>query len=213
MIGKVTNLTSLIPYATFTLYNMFSYLCVALTEKLEAASKALTKERTSQQVADQALWASQESNSTLTRDLQVVRAWIDTLKEELEAAWVYSAAANQELSSKSTIFDELVVQEREAQNKLQALGDEKKTQDELLEPTRKMLSERDYSSSAMISLVVAHAVALLKSYLHDLDTELLHRDYPFDDDEEWDTLIDSVYDTPQHFCVPIWLLCSQWSGR
>jgi hypothetical protein len=74
MIAKVTNLTSLIPYATFTLYNMFSYLCVALTEKLEAASKALTKERTSQQVADQALWASQESNSTLTRDLQVVRA-------------------------------------------------------------------------------------------------------------------------------------------
>jgi hypothetical protein len=69
----------------------------------------------------------------------------------------------------------------------------------MLESTRKMLSEHDYSSSVMISSMVAHAVALLKSYTGDLDLELLHRDYPFDDDEEWDTLIDSVYDIAQHF--------------
>jgi hypothetical protein len=42
-----------------------------------------------------------------------------------------------------------------------------------------MLSERDYSSSAVISSVVAHTVALLKSYVPDLDLELLRKDYPF----------------------------------
>jgi hypothetical protein len=60
-----------------------------------------------------------------------------------------------------------------------------------------MLSERDYSSSMVISSV--HAVALLKSHAPDLDTELLHRDFPFVDDEEQDQLIDNVYDTTQHF--------------
>jgi hypothetical protein len=40
---------------------------------------------------------------------------------------------------------------------------------------------------------------LLKRYTPDLDRELLHRDYQFDDDEEWDALIDSMYDTAQHF--------------
>jgi hypothetical protein len=68
-----------------------------------------------------------------------------------------------------------------------------------LESTWKALFERDYSSSVLISFVVAHTVALLKSYTSDLDTELLRKDYPFDDDEEWDVLIDSVYDTTQHF--------------
>jgi hypothetical protein len=51
----------------------------------------------------------------------------------------------------------------------------------------------------MISSVVAHAVALLKIYSFDLNLELLHRDFPFDDEEERDALIDSVYDTAQHF--------------
>jgi hypothetical protein len=49
----------------------------------------------------------------------------------------------------------------------------------VLESTRKMLFEHDYSSSTVISSVVAHVVALLKSYVPDLDPELLHKDYPF----------------------------------
>jgi hypothetical protein len=58
-------------------------------------------------------------------------------------------------------FDELMVREHEAQNKLQPLGDEKKTQEQLLESTQKMLFERDYSSSAVVSSVVANVVVLL----------------------------------------------------
>jgi hypothetical protein len=45
---------------------------------------------------------------------------------------------------------------------------------------------------------VAHAVALLKSHMSDLDTEQLCRDCLFDDDEEQDPQIDCVYDTAQH---------------
>jgi hypothetical protein len=48
------------------------------------------------------------------------------------------------LSFKSVAFDELVVREQDAQNKLQVLGDEK-SQEQLLEITQKMLSEQDYS--------------------------------------------------------------------
>jgi hypothetical protein len=103
------------------------------------------------------------------------------------------------LSSKSTAFEELVVQEHEAQIKLQALVDEKKTQQKLLQSTQKTLSEHDYSSSAVISSVVAHAVALLKSHTPNFDTEHPQRDFPFDNDEEQDALIDNVYDTAQYF--------------
>jgi hypothetical protein len=46
---------------------------------------------------------------------------------------------------------------------------------------------------------MAHVVALLKSYVPDLGTELLRRDYPLDNDDKQDTLIDSVYDTAQFF--------------
>jgi CRISPR/Cas system-associated endonuclease/helicase Cas3 len=62
-----------------------------------------------------------------------------------------------------------------------------------------MLSERDYSSPTVISVAVAHAVVLLKSYVPDLDPELLRKDYPFEEDGERDTLIDSVYETAQYF--------------
>jgi hypothetical protein len=62
-----------------------------------------------------------------------------------------------------------------------------------------MLSKRDFSSSTVISSAVAHDVALLKSHTLDLDIEKFWRDFPFDNDEERDALVDSVYDTTQHF--------------
>jgi hypothetical protein len=68
-----------------------------------------------------------------------------------------------------------------------------------LESVEKTLSKRDFSSSAVISLEVTHAVALLKSHMPALDIEKLQKDFPFDNDEEQDALVDSVYDTTQHF--------------
>jgi hypothetical protein len=62
-----------------------------------------------------------------------------------------------------------------------------------------MLFGWDCSSSIVISSVVAHEVALVKSYILDLDLELLRKDYSFEDDEERDTLIDNVFETAQYF--------------
>jgi hypothetical protein len=69
----------------------------------------------------------------------------------------------------------------------------------VLESTRKMLFKCDYFSSMVISSVVAHGVVLLKSYIPDLDADLLHKNYHFEDDEERDTLIESMYETSQQF--------------
>jgi hypothetical protein len=100
----------------------------------------------------------------LSQDLQSVRASTDTLKEKLEAAPTSAIAARLELSSMLAAFDELVVRECEAQIRLQALGDEKKTQVQLLESAQKTLSEHYFSSSAVISSAVGHTVVLLKSH-------------------------------------------------
>jgi hypothetical protein len=102
------------------------------------------------------------------------------------------------LSLKFAAVNKLASREWNAQDKLQALGEEKRLQEQVLESTQKMLSEHDYSSSTVISSAVSHAVALLKSYIPDLDAELLGKDYPFDEDEEQDTVIDSVYETAQY---------------
>jgi hypothetical protein len=60
--------------------------------------------------------------------MEVVQASTAALNEELEAARMSAAAAaNQELSSKLAALDEMTVRERTAQDKLHALGEEKKT--------------------------------------------------------------------------------------
>jgi hypothetical protein len=68
-----------------------------------------------------------------------------------------------------------------------------------LESAQKTLSKQYFSSSVEISSVVAHVVALLKSHTSDLDTKKLQRDFPFDNDERRDALVNNVYDTAQHF--------------
>jgi hypothetical protein len=53
------------------------------------------------------------------------------------------------------------------------------------------LSKRDFTSLAVSSSAVAHAVALVKSHMPDFDAEILRRDFPIND-EEWNALVDSV---------------------
>jgi hypothetical protein len=183
-IGKVMGSPSLF-HATCSFADRILLMCVALSTKLEVANKTLSKERATRQVADQALRASQETGSALTRDLQSAQAYAIMLKEEL--------------SAKSVTLDELVIQEREGQIRLQATSDEKKTQEQLLEFIQKTLSKQDFSSLTVISSVVAHVVVLLKSHMLNLDAKNLQRDFPFDNDEERDALVDSVYDTAQYF--------------
>jgi hypothetical protein len=81
---------------------------------------------------------------------------------------------------------------------LQTLEDEKKAKEQLLESTQMELSKRDFTTLVVNSSVVGHVVALVKSHMPDFDAEILRRDFPIND-EERDTLVDSVYDTAQYF--------------
>jgi hypothetical protein len=67
-IGKVIGPPSLL-HTTYSFANHVLHLYVALAAKLEVANKALAEERVDRQVVGQALWASQEMGSALTRDL------------------------------------------------------------------------------------------------------------------------------------------------
>jgi septal ring factor EnvC (AmiA/AmiB activator) len=120
-------------HASCSFVDFIHLTCITLTTKLETVEKALAEERVARQVVDQALQASQETGDALTQDLQSAQASITATREKL--------------SSKSVALNELVVQEREAQIKLQILGDEKKAQEQLLESAQKALSKRDFSSS------------------------------------------------------------------
>jgi hypothetical protein len=53
------------------------------------------------------------------------------------------------------------------------------------------LSKRDFTSSTVSSLMVAHVVALVKSHMPDFDVEILRRNFPINDEEQ-DALVDSV---------------------
>jgi hypothetical protein len=50
----------------------------------------------------------------------------------------------------------------------------------------------------VISSAVANDVALLKNHLHDLDVEILRKDFIVDD-AEWEALPNSAYDTAHDF--------------
>jgi hypothetical protein len=61
-----------------------------------------------------------------------------------------------------------------------------------------VLSKREYSSSAVISLAVANAMVLVKNHMPEFDTKILSKDFTVDD-AGLQALVDSAYDTAQHF--------------
>jgi surface antigen len=75
---------------------------------------------------------------------------------------------------------------------------EKKEQGLLLETAWQALSKREDSSVLMISSAVANAMAMLKSYLPDLDVELLRKDFAIDEAER-EALINGTYDVAHEF--------------
>jgi hypothetical protein len=63
---------------------------------------------------------------------------------------------------------------------------------------RQALSKREESSILMISMIVANAMALLKSHLPDLDVELLRKDFAVDEAER-EALTSGAYDATHEF--------------
>jgi hypothetical protein len=111
--------------------------------------------------------------------------------KELDDAVIKEQEAN-------TLWDQVEVKLADAEKRLAAVEGEKKDQGLLLEMARQALSKREDCSVLMISIVVANAMALLKSHLPDLDVELLRKDFTIDEAER-EVLTNDAYDATHGF--------------
>jgi hypothetical protein len=94
--------------------------------------------------------------------------------------------------------DEAMLWLKNAESRLEATEEDLKNQKELLESARKTLSKREDSFNMMISSAVAHAAALFKNHLPDMNIELLRQDFTMNDAER-ETLVSSAFDAAQDF--------------
>jgi hypothetical protein len=67
-----------------------------------------------------------------------------------------------------------------------------------LKSARKTSSKHESPFNMMISSAVAHAAALFKNHLPDLNMELLHQNFTMDNTEH-ETLVSSTFDAAQDF--------------
>jgi hypothetical protein len=117
---------------------------------------------------------------------------------DLQSIQASLTVTTEKLISMSFALDFAVVQVDQMEIQLKAAEEKMKTQGQQLESTQTTLSKREFSSSVVISLVVANAMALVKNHMPDFDVEILWKEFTFDDTER-EVLVDSAYDTAQHF--------------
>jgi chromosome segregation ATPase len=155
------------------------------------AENSLAKERAARQAAEQSFQQSIDANATLVL--------------ELETAQTSLAATRDKLNNKSKALDfqviradEAVLWLKNAESRLEAAEEDLKNQKQLLESAQKTSSKREDSFNMMISSAVAHAAALFKNHLPDLNMELLRQDLTVDYAEH-ETLVSSAFDAAQDF--------------
>jgi hypothetical protein len=94
--------------------------------------------------------------------------------------------------------DEAVLWLKNVESQPEAAEEDLKNQKQLLESAQKTSSKREDSFNMMISSAVAHAAALFKNHLPDLNMELLCQDFIVDD-VEGESLVSSAFDAAQDF--------------
>jgi hypothetical protein len=104
------------------------------------------------------------------------------LSLELEKAQTSLVVTRDKLDCKSKALDFQVIHADEAllwlknvESRLKAVEEDLKNQRQLLKSTQKTSSKHESSFNMMISSAVAHAAALFKNHLPDLNMELLRR--------------------------------------
>jgi hypothetical protein len=115
---------------------------------------------------------------------------------ELETAQTSLAATCDKLDSKSKALDFQVTHADEAMLRLKNAESQLKTAEECWWGYAS--SKRESSFNMMISSVVAHAAALFKNHLPNLNMELLCQDFTVDDVER-ETLVSIIFDAAQDF--------------
>jgi hypothetical protein len=124
---------------------------------------------------------------------------------ELENVQTSLIATCNKLDSKSKVLDfqviradEVVLQLKNTESRIKATEEYLKNQRQLLELAQKTSSKCEGSFKMMISSAVAHAVALFKNHLHDLNMELMCQNFTVDDADR-ETLVSSAFDVAQDF--------------
>jgi hypothetical protein len=127
------------------------------------------------------------------------------LAVELENAQTSLATTRDKLDSKSKVLDfqvihvdETILRLKNAESRVKIAEEDLKNQRQLLELARKTSTKHESSFNMMISSAVAHAAALFKNHLPDLNMELLRQDFMVDD-AECETLVSSAFDATQDF--------------
>jgi antirestriction protein len=176
-----------------------------LANNLKAAQKALsneksarlrgenslTEERAARQAAKQSFHQSNDANATLVLQLETAQTSLIATRDKLNSK-------SKALDFQVIRADEDVLRLKNAENQLEAAEEDLKNQRQLLESAQKTSSKHENTFNMMISSAVAHAAALFKNHLRDLNMELLHQDFTVDDVER-NTLVSNVFDVAQDF--------------
>jgi chromosome segregation ATPase len=176
-----------------------------LANNLKAAQQALSDEKSARLRADNSLAEERAARKAAEQSCQQSNDANATSVLELETAQTSLAATRDKLNSKSKALDfqviradEVVLQLKNAESRLETTEEDLKNQKQLLESARKTSSKREDSFNMMISSAVAHAAALFKNHLPNLNMELLRQDFTVDDTER-ETLVSSAFDAAQDF--------------
>jgi hypothetical protein len=176
-----------------------------LANNLKAAQKALSDEKSVRLRAENSLAEEKAARQAAAQSLQQSNDANATLVLELETAHTSLAATRDKLDSKSKALhfqvihaDEAVLRLKNAKSRLKAAKEDLNNQRQLLESAQKTSSKRERSFNMMISSAVAHAAALFKNHLPDLNMELLRQDFTVDD-VECETLVSNAFDAAQDF--------------
>jgi hypothetical protein len=193
----------------FLYFNLFvwltTFLFAVLANNLKVAQHALSGEKSARLRTENSLAEERAARQAAKQSFHQSNDANATLVLELETAHTSLAATRDKLNSKSKALDfqvihadEAVLRLKNAESWMEAAEEDLKNQRQLLESARKTSSKHENFFNMMISSVVAHAAALFKNHLPDLNVELLRQDFTVDDGER-ETLVSNMFDVAQDF--------------
>jgi chromosome segregation ATPase len=155
------------------------------------AENSLAEAKAIRQAAEQSLQQSKDANATLALELENAQTSLATTHDKLDSK-------SKTLDFQVIRADEAMLRLKNAESWLKAAEEDLRNQMQLMESALKTSSKRESSFNMMISSAVAHAAALFKNHVPDLNMELLRQNFTVDD-TECDTLVSSAFDAAQDF--------------
>jgi chromosome segregation ATPase len=205
-VGQEGNVFTPSLFLSFNLFGcLMTFLITVLANNLKATQQSLSDEKSARLMAENSLAKERATRQAAEQSCQQSNDANAILVLELETAQTSLVATRDKLNSKSKALDfqvirvdEAVLRLKNAKSRLEAAEEDLKNQKQLLDSARKTSSKREDSFNMMIFSAVAHAAALFKNHLPDLNMELLRQDFTVDDAER-ETLVSSAFDAAQDF--------------